>query len=91
MRSALLRDGLLVRFVTERVEEMDHYIEFGVNLNNELGIKSLIINQNTTELPNNSELIKLVAIGLLKAVKLNEDSLAVQDLMSELGIKTPSS
>lgn len=70
---------------------MDHYIEFGVNLNNELGIKSLLINQNTTELPNNSELIKLVAIGLLKAVELNEDSLAVQDLMSELGIKTASS
>lgn len=63
-----------------------HYIQLGINLNEELGLKSVTIDYNTTGLPNDSELLKLVAMTILKAIVLNKESVAVQDLLNDLDI-----
>lgn len=62
------------------------YIEIGIVLNDELGVKSAIIHQNDTELPSNSELIKKVCITLLKSLSLNKQDLELQDMLIELNI-----
>lgn len=67
-----------------------HYIQFGIHLNDKLGIQSATIDANTTDLPSNSELIKKVAIGLLKSLHLNKEDVMLQDLLNELDIKRES-
>ncbi|GEM_PF-5796666 len=64
-----------------------HYIQLGIHLNEELGLKSVTIDHNTTGLPNDSELLKRVAMTILKAIVLNKESVAVQDLLNELDIR----
>lgn len=49
-----------------------HYIQIGLHLNEGLAIKSVTIDHNTTDLPSDSELIKRVALTLLKSLKLNK-------------------
>lgn len=63
-----------------------HYIQFGIHLNERLGIKSVTIDHNTTDLPSDSQLIKIVAITLLKAIHLNKEDIMLQDLFNELDI-----
>jgi hypothetical protein len=62
-------------------------ITISIGLTDELGIKVVTIDQNDTHLPENSTLIKMVCVGILKSLKASEDSVAVQDLLSELKIK----
>lgn len=63
------------------------YIQIGLSLNPELGLKSVSINFNDTGLPDDSELIKKIAIVLLTAISMNSESVKVQDLLNELGIQ----
>lgn len=66
-------------------------IELHITLNDQLGITGVIINYNDTGLPSDSNLIKLTAVALLKALRTNADDVAVQDLLNELNIKrTPN-
>ncbi len=62
-------------------------INLTLHLSDELGIKSIDINYNDTNLPSNSELLFNIAMTLLKSLHLNEDSVKVQDLLQELNIK----
>jgi hypothetical protein len=66
------------------------YIELGFDLTDELGIKSVLINHNDTELKNDSELLRSISIAILKALESNKESLTVQDLLNELGIECES-
>lgn len=56
-------------------------------LTDDLGIKSVSISFNGTELPSDSKLIGQLAMATLKALKINKDSVIVQDLLNELDIK----
>ena len=62
------------------------YINLGITLTDELGIKSVVIYANDTELESDSGLIKLLAYALLKSMVLNKDDLELQDLLSKYGI-----
>lgn len=64
-----------------------HIISLAVHLNEDLGITSVTISNNTTGLPSDSTLIKLVAVTLLESIRLNKDELVVSDLLSELGME----
>lgn len=64
------------------------WIQLSLHLTDDLGIKNVVIDYNDTGLESNSELVRLIAVTLLKSLKLNKDTLAVQDLLNELGIKT---
>lgn len=65
-----------------------HYIEFGVYLNEDLGVTRIEINYNTTDLPSDSVLVKRVCFTLLKSLVLNNQDVILQDLLNELNIKT---
>ena len=65
---------------------VSHYIQFGIHLNERLGITSATIDHNTTDLPSDSELIKRVAFTLLKSLQLNKEDVMLQDLLNELDI-----
>lgn len=69
---------------------VSHYIQFGVHLNERLGIKAVTIDHNTTDLPSDSELIKRVAFTLLKSIHLNKEDVMLQDLLNELDISRQS-
>lgn len=69
---------------------VSHYIQFGVHLNERLGIKAITIDHNTTDLPSDSELIKRVAFTLLKSIHLNKEDVMLQDLLNELDISRQS-
>lgn len=45
---------------------MKHYIQLGIHLNENLGITSVMIEENTTDLSHDSELVKKAAITILK-------------------------
>ena len=62
------------------------YIELGINLTDDLGIASVIINQNDTNLPSDSNLINRVAFTLLKSMHLNKENIDLQDFLNELDI-----
>jgi len=65
---------------------MKHYIQLGVHLNEGLVIKAVTIDENTTDIPSDSKLIKRVAFNLLKSIQLNKEDLMLQDLLNELDI-----
>lgn len=66
---------------------MSKYIQLGIHLNDELGIKAVTFDNNDTGLANDSELLKNVAFAIMKAVAINKESVKVQDLLNELDIK----
>lgn len=68
-------------------QKMKHYIQIGVHLNEKLGIKSITIEENTTELECNSELLKKICIGVLKSIDLNHEDVQIQDLFNKVGVK----
>lgn len=53
-------------------------------------LKSVTFEYNDTGLPDNSDTLKNLAIAILKSIKVNQDSIGVQDLLNELNIKTSS-
>lgn len=62
------------------------YIQIGIYLTDDLGIKKVVIDENNTHLPSDSELLKRVSKTILKSLGINEESVKVQDLLSELNI-----
>ena len=62
-------------------------IRLEIILTDDLGIKSISIDQNETGLPSNSGLIRKVAIAVLQSISLNKESIQVQDMLNELNIK----
>lgn len=66
-----------------------HYIQIGVHLDDQLGIKKATIEWNSTHLPSDSELIKRVAMTLLRSLHLNKHDVMIQDLLNELDIAKP--
>jgi hypothetical protein len=70
---------------------MGHVIQVQYVLNEDLGLKSVSIDINTTDLNSDSELIKKLAITVLKALSMNKEDVMVQDLLNDLGIeRTPN-
>lgn len=68
------------------------YIQLGLHLtDDDLGLKKVTIDHNDTDLESNSKLLELVAFAIIKSLRLNKESLMVQDLLSELGIDMPKS
>jgi hypothetical protein len=63
------------------------HIALGINLTHELGIKSVTIDYNDTDLPSDSKLINLIAFALLKSIHINNEDLDLQDTLNEVGIK----
>lgn len=52
-----------------------------------LGLKSVTITKNETEIPSTSRFLKSIAKAILKALKEDKADIAVQDLLNELGIR----
>ena len=67
------------------------YIQLGIHLTEELGLKSVTIDHNETDLPSDSNLINLVAFALLRSINLNKESVDLQDVLNELGITVTNS
>lgn len=65
---------------------MKHLI-ISFEFNEELGLQSLEFIENETNLPNDSKLLKRLAICILKSVELNPEDMSTHDLLVELGIK----
>ena len=69
---------------------MTKFIQLTFGLTDDLGIKSIAYDINETELPSNGETLGMIAMGMIKALHLNKDSVLVQDLLNELDIKVES-
>jgi len=63
-------------------------IQLAFNISEDYALKSVVFMHNDTDLPSDSELIKNLAIAMLKSLHLNKDSVAVQDLLNELNTPT---
>lgn len=63
------------------------YIQLGLHLTEDLGLKSVTIDQNTTELESDSVLLKNVAVCILKAISLNSKDISLQDLLNRNDIR----
>jgi len=68
------------------MSEEVHLIQLSFTLTKELGLKSIIIDCNTTNMPSDSELVKKLAFTVLKSIQLNKEDILVQDLLNEIGI-----
>lgn len=53
----------------------------------DLHLKNIQFDENETDLPNNSDTLKAIAIATLKGMYRDKEGIAVQDLLIELGIK----
>jgi len=63
------------------------HIQITVQMNDDLGIEAILFDYNDTHLPNDSKLIELLSYAMLKGCVTNKESLGVQDLLNEIGIK----
>jgi len=63
------------------------HISITLNMTDDLGIQSVTIDYNDTNLPDNGELLELIAKALLKGLAVNNDKIVVQDLLNELNLK----
>jgi hypothetical protein len=62
------------------------YIQLGIGLTDELGIKSVTFLHNDTDLESDSKLIELIAIALLRSIHMNAEDLDLQDTLNKIGI-----
>lgn len=62
------------------------YIQLGIHLTDDLGIKLVTIDHNDTGLKTDSDLLLQIAFTMLKSLNLNKESVKVQDLLNELDI-----
>ena len=67
------------------------YIQLGIHLTDDLGIKAITIDHNESGLNSDSELIKRLSIAMLKGLVINKESVAIQDLLNEVNISLTSS
>jgi hypothetical protein len=63
-------------------------IQLSFSIGDEYRLKSVSFVYNDTDLPDDSTTLKNLAVALLKSLKINQDSVMVQDLLNELDIKT---
>jgi len=59
-------------------------LTFLINDNN--CIKTILFDENETNMPSNSETLERLAITLLQVLKADENDLKIQDLLNELNI-----
>ncbi len=62
------------------------YIQIGFHFDDDLGLRKIQFQHNETELKNDSELIKNLAITMLRSVNLNKNDCLLQDLLNDLDI-----
>ena len=62
------------------------HITLTFNIDDNMGLRSVTYDYNDTSLPNDSNMLEMIAVALLKSVRDNKDTLIVQDLFNELGI-----
>lgn len=62
------------------------HIELRINLNEELGITSVLIMHNDTGLKSDSNLISKVSEALIKAVDINKNDCKLQDMLQDFDI-----
>jgi len=67
------------------------YIDLQIKLTDDLGVQSVSIMRNDTDIVSDSKLLELVAFTILKGLRLNKDSILVQDLLIELDIQRAGS
>lgn len=65
---------------------MPPHIELRINLNEELGITSVLIMHNDTGLKSDSILISKVSEALIKAVDINKNDCKLQDMLQDFDI-----
>lgn len=65
------------------------HIELDIVLTDDLGIKAVVFNRNDTELPNDSKLLSMIGVALIRSVHLNRESMEIQDTLRELNIELP--
>lgn len=63
------------------------YIQIGINLTDDLGIKSVSIDHNDTLIPSDSKLIFKIGEALIRSVIQNKESVAIQDILNDLNIE----
>lgn len=63
------------------------HIQITVGLTDDLGVKSITFDYNDTHLPCDSKLIELLSFAMLTSCRTNKESMGVQDLLNETGIK----
>lgn len=64
------------------------HVQLSIGLTDELKLKTISININTTGLAPDSKLIKSICMAILLSYERESDSIATQDLLNELNIKT---
>lgn len=69
-----------------RDKKYNHYIQIGVHMDEKFGIRSVTIDENTTHLVSDSQLIKNLCVAILKAISLNNDDVMVQDLLNSIDL-----
>jgi hypothetical protein len=65
-------------------------VKLTFELNDELCLKSVVIDWNETGLKNDSKLIRGIAIAIIKSIASDPTGVELQDLYNELGIKNPN-
>lgn len=69
--------------------KINQYIQLGIHLSEDLGLQSVTIDFNSTELDSDSDLVKRVAITLLKSMILNKEDVQIQDILNKYDISKP--
>lgn len=63
------------------------YIQLSIFLTDDLAIKGVTFDHNDTGFKEDGELLESIASTLIATIKAHKDSIVVQDLLRELGIK----
>lgn len=62
------------------------YLELGIELSDELALKSIIFHCNETGIEGSARLLRLLAIALLKSIEMNKEDIELQDILFKNGI-----
>jgi hypothetical protein len=65
----------------------DKYIQLTFIIGEGLKLKSIMFDDNETELPSDSATLKALCTAMLKGLADNESDVAVWDLLNQLGIR----
>jgi len=63
------------------------HIQITVGLTDDLVIKKITFDYNDTTFPSDSKLIESLSFAMLTSCRTNQESMGVQDLLNETGIK----
>lgn len=62
------------------------HIKLTILFDNDLAMKSVIIDSNDTGIPESSDLLVKIAVCMLTSIKANKEDIAIQDLLRGTGI-----